>query len=82
MIECHLKYKAQAHYDDVLTIEVWITSVGGVRLNFAHRILNQNGVLLLEAETFHACAGLEGKPKRLPKELSAALQPGLRPATS
>jgi len=79
VIECHLSYKAQAHYDDVLAIEIWITFVGGVRLNFAHRVLNQNGVLLLEAETFHACASLEGKPKRLPGELCAALQPYLHP---
>jgi acyl-CoA thioesterase FadM len=45
-----------------------------VRLNFAHRILNQAGKLILEAETFHACTGRDEKPKRLPPELVAQLQ--------
>jgi acyl-CoA thioesterase FadM len=35
--------------------------------------VNQNGKLLLEAETFHVCTGLNEKPKRLPPELAAKL---------
>lgn len=82
VVECHVKYKRQAHYDDMLTVEIWMASVGGVRLNFAYRILNQHGALLLEAETFHACTTLEAKPDRLPEELCSALQPYLHPAAN
>ena len=78
VLECHLRYKAPARYDDVLTIEVWPTSAERVRLNFAHRITNHTGKLILEAETLHVCAGLNDKPKRLPEELIAALRPFLR----
>jgi len=45
-----------------------------VRLNFAHRIINQSGKLILEAETFHVCAGVNEKPKRLPAELATNLR--------
>ena len=80
VIEVRVRYKFPARYDDLLAIEVWVTVVEKVRLNFGHRILNQNGKLILEAETFHVCTGVDEKPKRLPEELSAKLSPHLRPS--
>jgi len=77
VIEARLHYKFPARYDDLLTIEVWVTAVEKIRVNFAHRIVNQNGRLILEAETFHVCTGLDEKPKRLPEELAAKLAPYL-----
>lgn len=78
VIEARLRYKFPARYDDVLAIEVWPTLVERVRLNFGHRILNQGGKLILEAETFHACTGVDEKPKRMPAELAEKLKPFLR----
>jgi acyl-CoA thioester hydrolase len=75
VIEARLRYQSPARYDDLLTIEIWPTAVERVRLNFAHRIVNQDGKPVLEAETFHACAGVNGKPKRLPEELAEKLKP-------
>ena len=80
VIEARLRYKFPARYDDRLVIEVWMTLVQRVRLNFGHRILNQDGKLILEAETFHACTSREEKPKRLPEELVEKLKPYLQPA--
>ncbi|HXI70637.1 MAG TPA: acyl-CoA thioesterase [Verrucomicrobiae bacterium] len=77
VIEARLHYKFPARYDDLLTIEVWVTAVEKIRVNFAHRIVNQNGRLILEAETFHVCTGLDEKPKRLPEELAIKLAPYL-----
>jgi acyl-CoA thioester hydrolase len=77
VIECRLRYKAAARYDDLLTVELWLTAAGKVRLNFAYRILNADGLMLIEAETLHACASTQDKPKRLPDELGAVLQPFL-----
>jgi acyl-CoA thioester hydrolase len=81
VIEARLRYKLPARYDDVLAVEVWPTLVAGVRLNFGHRVTNQHGKLVLEAETFHACTGVDEKPKRLPAELIAKLEPRLKAAT-
>ena len=77
VIEARLRYKFPARYDDLLAIEVRPTLVERVRLNFGHRILNQDGKLLLEAETFHCCTSREEKPKRLPAELVEKLTPHL-----
>jgi len=74
VVEVHLKYKGPARYDDLLTIEVSVTELGRIRLNFAYRILNKNGTVLLEGETSHVCTGLNEKPKRAPEALIAALQ--------
>jgi len=51
-------------------------------LNFTYRITNQANLLILDAETFHVCAGLNEKPKRLPEELVGQLRPYLRNAES
>jgi len=80
VIEARLRYKSPARYDDLLAIEVWPTAIERVRLNFAHRIVNQDGKLILEAETFHVCAGANEKPKRLPPELADQLALYLNPA--
>ncbi len=66
VIEARLRYQSPARYDDALAIEVWPTLVEQVRLNFGHRVVNQHGKLVLEAETFHACTGIDEKPKRMP----------------
>jgi acyl-CoA thioester hydrolase len=81
VIEARLNYKFPARYDDLLTVEVWLTEIGKVRLNFGHRIVNQDGKLVLEAETFHACTSREEKPKRLPVELVEQLKPHLMAKT-
>jgi len=69
VVECHLRYKTPARYDDVLIIELWTTLVQGARLNFGFRILKDEKTLILEGETFHVCTGLNEKPKRLPDGL-------------
>jgi acyl-CoA thioester hydrolase len=74
VVECHLRYKSPARYDEVLTIELWTTLVQGARVNFGFRILKDEKVLILEGETFHVCTGLNEKPKRVPEELVQKLE--------
>ena len=78
IIEARVRYKYPARYDDLLTIEVWMTRVERVRLNFGHRILNQDGKLIMEAETFHCCTSRDEKPKRLPENVTVKLGPFLQ----
>jgi acyl-CoA thioester hydrolase len=75
VVECALKYRSPAHYDDLLDIEVWITRLGGVRLNFAYRVSLANGPLVLEAHSHHVCTTPDQKPKRIPGELNQQLTP-------
>jgi acyl-CoA thioester hydrolase len=82
VVEAHLHYKALASYDDVLQVEIWVTAAEKVRLNFACRVTNQAGTLVLEAETLHVCMNLAEKMKRLPEELVNALKSHLRPVVA
>jgi len=78
VIEVQLSYQALARYDDLLQVEVWVTTAERVRLNFAYRVTNQTGESVLEGETHHVCMNLAEKLKRLPEELVVALKPHLR----
>jgi acyl-CoA thioester hydrolase len=78
VIGLQLAYKAQARYDDLLTIELWITELRGVRLSFGFQILHSGGRLIAEGETRHVCASLDEKPRRMPKELAERFQPFVR----
>jgi len=75
VVECRLRYKYPARYDEVLKVEVQVTAAEGVRLSFRHRIMHESGGTVVEAETWHVCTDLKDKPKRLPKELVERLQP-------
>ncbi len=80
VIECRLRYKAPARYDDQLTIELWVIAAERIRLVFGCRVLNQSGTVCVEAETHHVCTTLGDKPQRLPDSLVQSLQPYLRPS--
>lgn len=80
VVECHLRYHAPARYDDELSVAVWPSELGRVRLRLDYRIENGTGARLVEAWTLHACADLEERPRRLPEELRQRLLPRMRPA--
>jgi acyl-CoA thioester hydrolase len=74
VIECHLRYKSPARYDDILTVELLTTLAQGARLNFGFRILKDEKTLILEGETCHVCTGANEKPKRIPEDLLKKLE--------
>jgi acyl-CoA thioester hydrolase len=78
VLECQLNYKSSARYDDILGIELWLEELDRIRLRFGCRIVNQSGRLILEGRTSHVCTTTDEKPKRLPPEVTIALQPYLR----
>jgi acyl-CoA thioester hydrolase len=77
VIECRIRYKSPARYDDLLSTELWLTVAERIRLNFAYRITNQNGATIVEAQTQHICTGLSENPRRLPENLTKLLYPYL-----
>jgi acyl-CoA thioester hydrolase len=82
VVECHIRYQAPARYDDVLTIELWLTALERVRLEFAYRIVGEGNRVILEGRTLHVCTGVNEKPKRSPEELTAKLRPYLHAAAA
>jgi len=75
VIDCRLRYKGAAQYDDLVAVELWLASVTRSQLVFACRVLGPDGGLLVEASTEHLCTNLQSKPRRIPAELAAALDP-------
>ncbi|MGZ4965103.1 MAG: acyl-CoA thioesterase [Limisphaerales bacterium] len=74
VIGVEISYKAAARYDELLTTEVWVAECGGVRVTFGHRILKEDGTVVIEAVTKHVCTTRDEKPKRLPKDVLAKLE--------
>ena len=80
VIECRVRYRNPARYDDVLTVTLWMTDIGRVRLGFAYRVIDKAGNLTLGAETIHACTTRNEKPRRLPDRVNQLLTPFLAAA--
>lgn len=78
VIECHIAYKAPARYDDVLTIEICLSRLERVRLQFEYSVRNQSNTKIVRASTTHVCTSAHEKPKRIPTELISALEPYVR----
>ncbi|HEY3862825.1 MAG TPA: acyl-CoA thioesterase [Verrucomicrobiae bacterium] len=78
VISVEIAYKGPARYDDLLTIQLWIAEMAGLRLTFGFRIQHATGATLAQGETRHICATLDEKPKRLPVGLAERLAPFLR----
>lgn len=78
VISVDISYKGMARYDDLLTVELFAKEAAGIRFTIGFRILNADGALLAEGQTRHVCAGLDEKPKRMPKELTDKLLPYLQ----
>jgi len=73
--EVHVEYRAPARYDDLLAVEVTLAEARRASARFTYRIVRE-GELLATGHTVHACVDRDGKVKRMPAELVAALTAG------
>src|SRR5512136_22242 len=78
--EARVRYLQPARYDDLVTVETALAEVRRASAGFAYRLVRSDGVALASGETVHACVDLEGRVRRLPEELLAALSEGEAPA--
>lgn len=75
VIECRLRYKAPARYDDLLDIALWVSDLQRVRIVLEYDIRRATGESLVEAQTVLACTRLDEKPQRIPERVRQALLP-------
>lgn len=74
--ESFCRYKAPAHYDDVLIIESKITERTRLTCKFSHRILRMEGErekLLAKGYTIHAPVDKNGKLTALPELMASKI---------
>jgi len=69
VIDLILNYKHYARYGDVFTVRLKLTKYTGVRFRMAYTIENQEGKVLLEAESGHAFVGVNHKPVSLSRAI-------------
>jgi acyl-CoA thioester hydrolase len=75
--EAHVSYKAPARYDDLLAVEISLAEARRASARFDYRIVREeDGALLVTGHTVHACVDLDGRVRRLPAPLLAALSAG------
>lgn len=71
LAKVEVKYRAPAHYDDVLTVRTTVTRASPVRLEHSYEVRRDDKVLAVGATTL-ACVDRAGKLQAMPEWLSAA----------
>lgn len=74
VVDCRVRYKASARYDDLLLVETSLVELKKVSCRFNYRISNQPGRLLALAYTVHAVVDRQGKLARFPAPIFTSLQ--------
>ena len=77
--ESYIRYKAPAHYDDLITIETCLAELKKFSCKFAHKITRQDPAqdrpkLLVKGFTVHASIDRNGKLSQLPEDIHSKLQ--------
>ncbi len=67
-----IDYRAPARFDDVVTVETALARRTPARVVMAQAV-RRGEALLVEAEVTVACMGADGRPRRLPEAVAAAL---------
>ncbi len=73
VVEAHVRYKAPARYDDLLTIETRLTEVKPHRVRFDYEV-KREGRLLVQGYTVHVPVNREGRLSRFPERLLRNLE--------
>jgi len=71
--ECNVKYIRSAKYDDLLDLSTEVEEVGGAAFWLKNEVW-RGKELLLNAKIRIVCMGTDGRPKRIPSEITAALE--------
>lgn len=66
------KFRAPAHYDDVLTLVTWVEKITPVRVEHRYELM-RGDKLLCEAGSMLVLVGRDGRPQPLPEDLFVLL---------
>jgi acyl-CoA thioester hydrolase len=69
---CSADYRAAARLDDALTVETRIAAIGAATLSLDQQI-RRDGETIVALDVLVACVGRDGRPRRVPPGLRAAL---------
>jgi len=79
--ELRVKYRAPAHYDELVTIRTWVKEAGRRKVVFGYEVA-RDGVRLAEGETLHLVVGPDGRNRTLPEPMLALVKGALESTTA
>ena len=72
--EAHCQFRAPAHYDDVLSIQTFISELKHATVEFTHKVIRESdNTLIAEGFTKLACLNASRKPAPMPAKLKNLL---------
>jgi acyl-CoA thioester hydrolase len=75
VLESHIRYRVPATFDDVLHVHTRCRDVRGARFRYEYGIVRDDGELLAEGWTSHACVDASTmRPTRIPGWLVEAME--------
>jgi acyl-CoA thioester hydrolase len=74
MVGVEISYKRPARYDDLVTVQLRVTQLSGVRLAFGFRILGGKGETMVEGELRQVCTDENERPRRIAPEVAERLE--------
>ena len=73
IVEVRAKYRASAHYDELISVKCWAEKIKSASVTLAYQILKDD-TLLIDASTTLVCVDMQTKKARkLPENLRQAL---------
>lgn len=70
VVEAHCQFRSPAHYDDVLTIQTWISELKHATIKFTYKIVREgDNKLIAEGFTKLACLNINRRPSSIPEKL-------------
>jgi acyl-CoA thioester hydrolase len=79
--EVSCRYLKSARYDDMITIETRLASLGRATLSFTYRILGAaEHSILAVGSTRHACVDRQGRVVRIPQDLQTLFATAVTPS--
>jgi acyl-CoA thioester hydrolase len=80
--EVSCRYLKPARFDDEIIVETKLTALGRAVLDFSYKITRKNdGEILAEGWTRHACVDGKGKLAKISQALASTLKTALAPQT-
>ncbi len=74
VLESHCRYVTAARFDDVLHVHTRCVGLRGARFRYEYAVVREDGVLVAEGSTEHACVDAQTlRPTRVPDWLSASV---------
>lgn len=74
VLEAYCKYKAPAHFDDILVVETSLSKLTSAQLGLSYRVFrDKDRQLVAEGSSVLVCVDENRKPRRIPDKLRNAL---------